>query len=616
MGRPTILALTALSIVCFLFPLTIHRPGMPATLKADEPAYYLMALSLVHDFDLRCEPRDLERLYVEFPYTQVNNLILATDDGWHTVFFGKPYLFSLLAAPMTALWGANGMFAFNMLLFLAMIWMGAFYLRRHNPDAPAALFAVGFFVWSTAWTYVFWLHPEVINMFSTAACLFFGLTAVETEPTPATGRWQRWLRHPQTLLALSGTALAIGAYNKPMIAAMGLPVVFELVRRRRFAGLGAWLGAAALTLALACGLCWMLIGHPTAYLGIDRSGFTVDSPDRLPVEPIEIAPQAKAKELVARSAGWEWIFRFPSIDWVELRPNLGYFFWGRHTGLFLYQPWSLLALLLFLAFARRSAARWVLAASLAGVALFFLIFISFNWHGGGGFVGNRYFIIVYPAFLFLVTRIRPDWSLVAGHAGGGLLVGSLVLSPFGAVVPFPTLQAHARSRPLQLFPLEHTLLEIPGYNGQTRGGLWIFGRKDQLRVTPEELYFQGADDAEAWIQSEKPLQKLAFEVRSLAPGNPLRLALAGADFELVASPEPQRVEVSLEGPKLLKSVWVRQPEPHRLEMPLYRLRVRSETGELPFWNDRDAGRGFYVGAIVRLVEIDGRPVMPSPEPQP
>ncbi|NJL29824.1 MAG: hypothetical protein HC897_18995, partial [Thermoanaerobaculia bacterium] len=194
---------------------------MPATLKADEPAYYLMALSLAHDFDLRCEPRDLERLYREFPYMQVQNVILATDDGWHTVFFGKPYLFSLLAAPMTALWGADGMVAFNMLLFLAMVWMGALYLRRHNPDAPAALFAVGFFVWSTAWTYVFWLHPEVINMFSTAACLFFGLTAVETEPQPTDRPWLRRLRHLRCCSPARAAALAIGVYNKPMIAANG-----------------------------------------------------------------------------------------------------------------------------------------------------------------------------------------------------------------------------------------------------------------------------------------------------------------------------------------------------------------------------------------------------------
>ena len=68
--------------------------------------------------------------------------------------------------------------------------------------------------------------------------------------------------------------------------------------------------------------------------------------------------------------------------------------------------------------------RWLTLLSLASVALFFLIWIPFNWHGGGGFVGNRYFVNVYPGFLFLVTRIRPTWITAAGYGLAGLLLGA------------------------------------------------------------------------------------------------------------------------------------------------------------------------------------------------
>ena len=47
----------------------------------------------------------------------------------------------------------------------------------------------------------------------------------------------------------------------------------------------------------------------------------------------------------------------------------------------------------------------VLAVAILAVAGFLLVFISFNWHGGGGFVGNRYFLTVYPAFAFLVRPL-------------------------------------------------------------------------------------------------------------------------------------------------------------------------------------------------------------------
>jgi hypothetical protein len=49
MNRATTLTFTALALFLVLFPLALAKPGLPMTLEGDEPAYYLMALSLVHD---------------------------------------------------------------------------------------------------------------------------------------------------------------------------------------------------------------------------------------------------------------------------------------------------------------------------------------------------------------------------------------------------------------------------------------------------------------------------------------------------------------------------------------------------------------------------------------
>ena len=117
-SRMVRLTFAGLALFFVLFPLTLQKPGLPQDLKSDEPAYYLMALSLVHDFDLRCETKDIQRLTNEFPYNNANNLILMTDDDWQTVWFGKPYLVSLLAAPAVAIFGANGFLATNMALLM------------------------------------------------------------------------------------------------------------------------------------------------------------------------------------------------------------------------------------------------------------------------------------------------------------------------------------------------------------------------------------------------------------------------------------------------------------------------------------------------------------------
>ncbi len=114
MPSMTRLALACLALFLVVFTLAVGKPGLPMTLKADEPAYYLMAQSLAHDQDLRCDLEDLGRLYDEYPYLATFNLILMTDDGWQTTFFGKPYIYSLLAVPIQIIAISRSMFSATM----------------------------------------------------------------------------------------------------------------------------------------------------------------------------------------------------------------------------------------------------------------------------------------------------------------------------------------------------------------------------------------------------------------------------------------------------------------------------------------------------------------------
>jgi len=141
-------AWTALLLVAVLAPLGFPVQGLPAALKGDEPGYYLLALSLWHDRDARVEEdRDLRRLFFEFP-ERTHNLWLVSPDGFETAYFGVPFLYPLLAAPVAGLAGARGMIALNGALFVALLWMGWRYLTRFNSEARAALYASVFFVLS------------------------------------------------------------------------------------------------------------------------------------------------------------------------------------------------------------------------------------------------------------------------------------------------------------------------------------------------------------------------------------------------------------------------------------------------------------------------------------
>lgn len=588
MGRTTRLALAALTLLLVAFPLVMPRPGVPASLKADEPAYFAMALSLAHDGDLRCDLRDLRRLVEAFPFAPTSNLILMSDDGWRTVYFGKPYAYSLFAAPAAALAGAPGMIAFNMALAMGMVWLGALYLSQHNRGAVAALFSAGFFLVSAGFAYVFWIHPEVFSMAAVTLSLFvlfyrFGPPAPGESPRR---RLLGALWNDTTRAILGGAALGLAVYNKPMLVALGLPALYLFGwRQRRLGRLAAWTLGLFLSVGGLAGLAWTLTGHPTAYIGSARGSFQVCDPDVMPVAPVEVetvaGPVAGAEpraEPRPPKASWSWILGIPDLRPRELAENLTYFLVGRHTGLFVYFPFALVATVLFLVHGRRSGLRWAAALALAAVALFFLLWIPFNWHGGGGFIGNRYFVNAYPVFLFLVTRLTPLWTTTAGYLAGGLFLGSILFTPLGRAVANPTLQFHVRSPVFRPFPVELSLRQIPGYQTLNFGSVLLRGRDDQVLTRGDGLWLRGADRSELWIVSVEPLERLVFSVTSFAAENRVELALPGDREELSwggPRPGPRTRLVELEPARPTRVRWS-----DGVPLWVYRLEVRVATGEV------------------------------------
>ncbi|MDH3404196.1 MAG: hypothetical protein OEP45_11310, partial [Acidobacteriota bacterium] len=254
---------------------------------------------------------------------------------------------------------------------------------------------------------------------------------------------------------------------------------------------------------------------------------------------------------------------------------------------------------------------------IVALALFFVIWIPFNWHGGGGFVGNRYFVIAYPAFLFLVTRIRPAASLVAAYAFGGALLGVVVFQPLGSPVRNPTLQSHVRGRLFGLFPAEKTLQpQIPGYVGQTTEGVWFRGRKESVRMRGSEMLVYGHTRTELWMVAREPiLEPVLFEVRTLAADNRVTLTIGGNSVSVPfagADENHERariVELVPDAPETFQPVYIRAAD----DPPgyLYHLEVEAETGRTARGPDGKRNSDFYVGAGVRYLGTSSRVRDPS-----
>jgi hypothetical protein len=591
------LAFWALALFLVALPLTLAKPGLPPNLKADEAAYYLMASSLAFDLDLRLDIADTERAFAEFPYQPINNLIVMTTDGWQTVYYGKPMVYALFAAPFVALFGANGMVCLNMLLLVGMISLGARYLRRWNDDGVALLFSAGFFLASAGFAYVFWLQPEVFSMFAVTAALYLGWPRERSDERSldtTNGARGSLLR-----LAAAGAALALAIFNKPMVLALALPIVvawlrpdFGPTRRVRIHHAGAFVVGIAAALLGIFGINSALTGKPTPYLGVARQGVTLCEPGQLPPSvlpaPLPVAagtipadPTGEgpdhdagivasdianaATDAAARTGSpignaFSWLLRVPEVEPEKLFENVGYFLWGRHTGLLLYFPFCAIAVVLFLLHARGSLVRWLVLVALTSVAGFFLLQISWNWQGGGGFVGNRYFVNAVPAFLFLVTRISPRFLVGTGYAAAGVLIGPLLLSPFGNLVPESTLQAHTRNWPLRLFPLELSLRNVPGYFALPSGELRLVARRDRTVPQGDALWLSGGTTTEVLLIAREPLTDLEL---------------------LVSSPSGGRVVVAIDGDR--EALELRAGEVKRLRLEPGRPKHRRSPANEAWW---------------------------------
>jgi hypothetical protein len=79
---------------------------------------------------------------------------------------------------------------------------------------------------------------------------------------------------------------------------------------------------------------------------------------------------------------------------------------GRFGGVLPYFFPAVLALALFLLGGPRDRAGWLALTAVTMSWLAYIWIIPDNWYGGGGTVGNRYFLNLLPAFLFLVPARR------------------------------------------------------------------------------------------------------------------------------------------------------------------------------------------------------------------
>jgi hypothetical protein len=505
--NPGIATAAAVALVLLGAAASIDFPRTEHGFKGDEATYYMMGQSLARDFDFTYERRDLTRVWEEYTAGPEGVFLkrgktnrfeaidafpwfrrISTDEPSETrLYFGKSFIYPLVAAPFVWLFGTGGFLVLHALLLaldvlVAYLWLAG----RGSRPGLAAAFAVVFLAGSVAPVYFVWITPELFNL----SLVFY-----------AAFLW----RSDRNYLA----AILVGVltFSKPTHAVLIAPIVLTSAWRRewsRAVGLGVMFGVVAGGLYL---MNFCITGEFN-YQGGYRKTFyhTTGFPFANPSETFDrIAPLHGRDELLADTLANQHTLG------VFAR-NLWYFIAGRHSGLIPYFFPGVVSLTLFL-LSRRGREGWQwLALGAAALAVGAILFITpFTWSGGGGPVGNRYFLSFYPLLLFLTPPIdNPRVPLIALGVGA-LFTAKILLNPFWSSF---NPGEHVKSGPLRLLPIELTMLnDLPVNAKPDRSRRMLSGDvmsyfPDDNVYTPEGEFFWVRGKSRADVILRAPLEKL------------------------------------------------------------------------------------------------------------
>ncbi|MGQ0735691.1 MAG: hypothetical protein ACT4QD_18815 [Acidobacteriota bacterium] len=638
-------ATAVVGITLLAWALTVDFPKATGGFFSDGATYYSLAHSLAEDFDFEFRREDLVRVWREFPsgpegiflkrgrdVTGVASasslpflqLATADDPDPGRLYYGKSFIFPLFASPFVWLWGTNGFLVLHAVLMTLCFACAVRFLSARGRPLAAVVYASAFLFASTAPVYMAWLTPDFFNLSMVLFGYYFWCYKEVADSPGArhgqpTGLWTRGLG--SDLLAV--VCLGIATFSKPTHVLLVGPVLALFALRRQ------WVRALIVGTTFACvtgGLfAWNIAisGEWNYQGGQARSTFYSADPDaagpRLGGFPFQTDQHTFDATGIPRETNRVPVEVLTTSDAVGrvFRRNLVYFFLGRHTGFVPYYFPGALAVLLFLGGAlRRPAWQWLTLAGGLGSAAFLLLYMPYTYSGGGGPVGNRYFLGVYPVFLFILPPLFSAFSGLVAIAIGALFTAQLVLNPYySSVRPME----HTKSGLFRYLPIERSLLNdlpvnvSPSRVKQPLGGtppisayflddnayareadaFWVRGESRAELLLRAPVMTEAGPDGEV----VRPLRvvRMTVELETGAMANRVSLE-TDAGREVVDIPAHDRRILTVAMPAGLPY----KPFPELPTNYVYEIAIESSTGFIPMFTTggRDAR---FLGIFVRLV---------------
>ena len=558
--------LGVVSGLALLASVVIDVPGAAdGRFWSDGATYHAMAGSLAFDGDLQFEAKDLERVRASYPSGPQGVFLKRVRDGSGEprLVYAKALVYPAAAAPLVRVLGTDrGLLVLNALAFGVALWLGYAELRRASGAGGAAAGALAVFAGGVAPVYLLWQTPEIFNLLLVTA----GLVA-----------WRRGWPLASALF------LGAAAYSKPTNLALALPLLLEplvaggALWSRRIVEAARRGAVVAVVVACGFGLTWLATGELN-YQGGERKTFH----DRYPFDPgvtfdssgVWMTTDHVGPLVAGRDEDKQTARVAPARTAEELRQslvlNLGYFWVGRFGGALPYFPGVAAASLLFLLVGPRERHGWLALLVLAVSWLGYILIIPDNWYGGGGAIGNRYFLNLVPLGLLLLPRGKGAWAATAAVIGGVLLAPVVASPVHHSLRPGD----HATRAAFRLLPAEITMLgDLSVFTDVWRkrrpynalGGeparkppgapppyfLWFlddatFGQ--EASFGQEGFWLRGGASAEVVLQALAPAPRVRLVVTAGPAGDIVTVRL-GSERQRVVLPPLKTQEIVFDSPR-------------------------------------------------------------------
>jgi len=542
-----------------------------------------MTQSIAYDGDITYTKKDLYRFCEDFSAPQ--GIFLKKNEKGE-IFYAKSFAYPLFAAPFVRIFGYHGFFVFHSVLFLLILLMGYSFLSIKNSSSISLIYTLTFLFASIAIIYFIWITAEFFNLFLAFTTIFLFVYKIKSNKESNNSPFKKFL-HSDYSDYIASILAGIATFSKPPNIVLIAPIfIYALIKKK-------WLKSFLILLIFLItvlsffGINYLLTSDWN-YMGGERKTFYFHFP---------YEKEGYTFDSIGHKMTSEKYFESHPISLKIAIYNFFYYFFGRFSGIAWYFFPAFLSLIIFV-ISKKEIYQWLILGSIFAEILIYIVLMPDNYIGGGGTLGNRYFLNIYPLFFFLSRVIKTKKEVIISWIIASIFISQILITPFKSS-SYPA--THGKKIPFSLLPIEKSLINTLPTNTNPSAFKIRFGTppNNYLIYFLNDNYYKKQGNG-FWTFGNKTCE---FFLRSFYP-------LKGLIIKLTNNGRLRnKVTVKVDGKK--KIVYLSGKEKKEIKFKtgsgfkfgdsyIYHLKIKSQKGAIPYLEDKKSSDRRFLGVFVEI----------------